>query len=275
MLERYHGGPGSRENGCCPFLMPHIAGSLKALVSNLIDYAGFYPPAALRLERVAEKYEAYRTSPERWMLNRVVLPAAKLAEARMDENWRVSLLVERDPGTLPRQVETLETKLARRLALPTYREAPLENVTDGFVKVRTGGLAPEAIPEPEAVADFLCQAAARRLPFKATAGLHHPIRSLHSLTYAADSPRAVMHGFLNVFTAAAFAWHGADRETVLAVVNEEDAGAFEFLEDELGWRDLRLSTAQVHAARRDFAHSFGSCSFEEPVADLRELGFLP
>src|ERR1019366_6279129 len=96
--KRYHGGPGSRENGGCPFVMPHIAGSLRALVSNLIDYAGFYPPAALPLERVAEKYEAYRTSPERWMLNRVVLPAAKLAEARMDENWRVSLLLERDPG---------------------------------------------------------------------------------------------------------------------------------------------------------------------------------
>jgi hypothetical protein len=84
-----------------------------------------------------------------------------------------------------------------------------------------------------------------------------------------------MHGFLNVFTAAAFAWHGAGRKTVLAVVNEEDAGAFEFLDDELGWRDQRLSTAQVRAARRDFAHSFGSCSFEEPVADLRQLGFLP
>ena len=255
--------------------MPHIAGSLRTLVWNLIDYAGLYPPTALPLERVAEKYEAYRMSPERWMLNRVVLPAAKLAEARMDENWRVSLLVERDPGTLPRQVETLETKLARRLTLPTYCEAPLESLTDGFAKVRTGGLTPEAIPESEAVADFLCQAAARRRPFKATAGLHHPIRSLHPLTYAADSPRAVMHGFLNVFTAAAFAWHGADRETVLAVVSEEDAGAFEFLDDELGWRDQRLSTAQVREARRNFAHSFGSCSFEEPVADLRELGFLP
>ena len=255
--------------------MPHIAGSLRALVSHLIDYAGWYPPAALPLERVAEKYEAYRTSPERWMLNRVVLPAARLSEARMDENWRVALLVDRDPGALPRQVETLETKLATRFSLPTYCEAPLANLTDAFAKVRTGGLMPEAIPESEALADFLCQAAARRLPFKATAGLHHPIRSLHPLTYAADSPIAVMHGFLNVFAAAAFAWHGADRETVLAVVNEEDACAFEFHDDELGWRDLRLSTAQVRTARRHFAHSFGSCSFEEPVADLRELGFLP
>ena len=209
------------------------------------------------------------------MLNRVVLPAAKLAEARMGEDWRISVVVERDPGPLPRQVETLETKLARRLALPVYRELPLENITGGFVKVRTGGLEPEAIPEPDELADFLCQAAARRLPFKATAGLHHPIRAVHSLTYAADSPIAMMHGFLNVFTAAAFAWHGAERETVLAVIGEEDPAAFEFLDDDMGWHYRRLSTAQVRAARRDFAHSFGSYSFEGPVAGLRELGFLP
>src|ERR1039458_1007223 len=61
---------------------------------------------------------------------------------------------------------------------------PDSDLRGGFVKVRTGGLTPEAIPESEAVADFLCRAAARRLPFKATAGLHHPIRSLHPLTYA-------------------------------------------------------------------------------------------
>jgi hypothetical protein len=255
--------------------MPPIAGSLRALVSNLIDYAGYYPPAALPLERAAEKYEEYRTSPERWMLNRIVLPAAKLAEVRMNGDWRISLLINRHPGTLPRQVETLETKLPGQLGLPTYCEVSLEDLTDGFAKLRTGGVSPEAIPESETLADFLIQAAARRLPFKATAGLHHPIRSLQRLTYAVASPVAMMHGFLNAFIAAAFAWHGADRKTVLAVLNEEEAGAFEFRDDELAWRYLRLPTEQVRSARRDFAHSFGSCSFEEPVAGLRQLGFLP
>jgi hypothetical protein len=83
-----------------------------------------------------------------------------------------------------------------------------------------------------------------------------------------------MHGFLNVFTAAAFAWHG-ERAAVTPVLHETDARAFEFLDDELRWRGRRLTTEQVQAARRDFAHSFGSCSFEEPVSDLRELGLLP
>ena len=83
-----------------------------------------------------------------------------------------------------------------------------------------------------------------------------------------------LHGFVNVFAAAAFAWYGED-DLLVPVLSEEDPRAFEFTDDELRWRSRRLSTAQVEIARRDFAHSFGSCSFEEPVADLRELGFLP
>ena len=255
--------------------MPAIAASLEALLSNLIDYAGLYPPAALPLRDVAGKYAAYRASTHGWMLNRLVLPAAKLAEAPLDERWRVTLLVDGEPGELPPQVETLETKLAHGLSLPTYCEAPLEQVTGAFAKLRTGGLTPEAIPAAEAIADFLDRAAVRRVPFKATAGLHHPIRSRHPLTYAADSPRAVMHGFVNVFAAAAFAWHDVGRNQLAAMLAEEDPRAFEFADDELRWRGLRLSTAQIRTARRDFAHSFGSCSFEEPVADLRELGYLP
>jgi hypothetical protein len=255
--------------------MPAIPASLEALLSHLIDYAGLYPPAALPLRDVAERYAAYRASPDAWMLNRVVLPAAKLAEAPLGEGWRVALLVDREPGPLPPQVETLETKLAHRLSLPTYCEAPLERVSGAFAKLRTGGLTPDAIPAPEAIADFLLRAADLRLPFKATAGLHHPIRSLHPLTYTADSPRAVMHGFVNLFAAAAFAWDGAGRDLLIAILTEEDPRAFEFAGDELRWRGRRLPAAQIQTARRDFAHSFGSCSFEEPLAGLRELGYLP
>ncbi len=255
--------------------MPAIPASLQALLASLIDYAGLYPPAALSLVDVAGKYASYRTSPHSWMLNRVVLPSAKLAEAPLDDDWRITLLVDSEPGQLPPQVETLETKLPHRLSLPTYCEAPLEHVTGAFAKLRTGGLTPDAIPSPETIADFLHRAAERRIPFKATAGLHHPIRSLRPLTYAADSPRAVMHGFINVFTAAAFAWRHADRGLLVSLLNEEDPSAFEFPGDELRWRGHRLTTEQIQSARSEFAHSFGSCSFEEPVADLRELGYLP
>ena len=93
------------------------------------------------------------------------------------------------------------------------------------------------------------------------------------MTYAPNAPRAVMHGFVNVFTAAAFAWHG-ELELLLDLLNDDDPHAFAFRAEELSWRGHALTTAQVEEARRDFAHSFGSCSFEEPIADLRELGWL-
>jgi hypothetical protein len=234
---------------------------MRALLANLIDYAGLYPPASLELPVVLEKYESYLASPESWMLNRLVLPAAKLPEVRLGSHWRVTLLVDGEPGPLPAQIETLETKLAHGLSRPTYCEAPIGDIQGAFAKVRTGGLTAESIPPSEVLADFLCAAASRRMAFKATAGLHHPIR-------------AAMHGFVNVFVAAAFAWHAAERGVVLDVLNDGDAGSFQFLDGELRWRGRSVTTVEIASARRDFAHSFGSCSFVEPVADLRALGLL-
>src|SRR6185503_5093525 len=103
---------------------------------------------------------------------------------------------------------------------------------------------------------------------------HHPLRSVYPLNYLPDSPQETMHGFLNVFTAAAFAWFGAAREMVSDILEETAAGAFRFGDSALQWRDHSLSVEQIRAARRDFAHSFGSCSFEEPVSDLRRLDLI-
>ncbi len=255
--------------------MARIPGSLRALLSHLIDYAGLYPPAALPLGAVLDKYEGFLHLPESWILNRLVLPHSALRETRLRPNWHVTLLVEEEPGPLPPQVETLETRLAHRLSLPTYCEAPLNQIGAAFAKLRTGGVTPESIPPAGRVADFLVEAAAGGMAFKATAGLHHPIRSSRPLTYAPDSDRAVMHGFLNLFVAAGFAWQGMHRDVVLEILNESDPGAFHFRDDELCWRASNLSRAQVEAARRHFAHSFGSCSFDEPISDLRDLGLFP
>jgi hypothetical protein len=255
--------------------MPRPTGSLQALLANLIDYAGLYPPAALPLPIVLERYRGFRASPEKWMLRRLVLPAAKLPDATLDADWPVTVLADEEPGPLPQQVETLETKLANGLSLPTYCEVPLAELAGGWAKVRTGGLTPETIPSSRQLAAFLFEAAARRVPFKATAGLHHPIRSVHALTYAPDSPRATMHGFLNVFAAAAFAWHGMDHGHIEELLDETDPAALDFHDEDLYWNDHHITAAQIVEARRAFAHSFGSCSFEEPVTELRELGLLP
>ena len=253
--------------------MPRVPASLRALLKSLIDYAGLYPPASLPLPIVLERYRSFRASPEAWMLNRLVLPASKLGEAGLAPEWRVTLLAEEDPGPLPPEVETIETRNRElRSELPVYYEGTAERRN---AKIRTGGLTPDSIPGAAEVAAFLHRAAERRLPFKATAGLHHPMRSERRLTYAQDSPVAAMHGFLNVFAAAALAWNGADAATLEALLEERDPAALQFGHEGLRWRGRTVTTEQVAEARRDFAHSFGSCSFEEPVSELRQLGLLP
>jgi hypothetical protein len=142
-------------------------------------------------------------------------------------------------------------------------------------KVRTGGVVPEAVPETADLARFVAACAAAFVPFKATAGLHHPVRAEHALTYARDSPRAVMHGFLNVFSAAAFARARAPLADLEAVLDEQDPSAFRLGDEALAWRHLRVPSDALAATRAGFACSFGSCSFAEPVADLRALGILP
>jgi len=142
-------------------------------------------------------------------------------------------------------------------------------------KVRCGGVTPEAIPEIEPLAAFITAAAPARVPFKATAGLHHPIRGEHALTYEPDAPRAVMHGFVNVFLAAAMAMAGkADEKTVQVILRETDADAFRVTSTEASWRDVSITIGELADARQRFSVCYGSCSFREPIEDLRALSWL-
>ena len=94
----------------------------------------------------------------------------------------------------------------------------------------------------------VCREAA--VPFKATAGLHHPL---------AEQGR---HGFLNVLAACAF---------------EEDAaleGAVELDQGSLRWSGRRAEAEELTRVRREQLVAVGSCSFFEPVQELQELGIL-
>jgi hypothetical protein len=141
-------------------------------------------------------------------------------------------------------------------------------------KLRTGGVTPDAIPEATTVARFLLACARAGVMCKATAGLHHPLHGAHRLTYAADSPTALMHGFINVFLAAALARELVDLDTLVALLEERDARQIVWHDDHVRWRDHQIDTNAIASTRASFASSFGSCSFEEPVADLAQLGWL-
>jgi len=206
------------------------------------------------------------------MLGRLVVRASELKDVPGEFDGLLSVLSETDIE----RAGAMETSRALRTSKPTYCEVPVEGLdevkrAEGFAKIRTGGVTEEAIPSVESVASFLVACAERRIAFKATAGLHHPIRAVHALTYESNAPQAFMHGFLNVFLAAAFAWHG--KQNVEAILGETDPSAFRF-GDAARWRDWSLTAEEVAIARSEFVHSFGSCSFEEPVDELRALRFL-
>jgi hypothetical protein len=143
-----------------------------------------------------------------------------------------------------------------------------------WAKIRTGGVTPDAFPTARQIARFLSRAAELSVPFKATAGLHHPICGDYPLTYAEDAPQGGMFGFLNVFGAAAFAQNRMNERLLGELVEEGDTSALQFTEDTLAWRGHALTAKQIASARASLGLSFGSCSFEEPVDGLRAAGLL-
>jgi hypothetical protein len=231
-----------------------------------------FPPASLSREAAMNCYSRYRTGEHAWMLGRFVIAATQVDELSGEVDWQFAVLSDADH---PR-ADAIESKKIISTAKPTYCEVSIEQLGEvqkakSFAKLRTGGVTPDTIPSLESVASFITGCAERRLPFKATAGLHHPIRSMQRLTYDPDACSAMMHGFINVFLAAAFAWRG-DRQ-IQRILAETDTSAFRF-DDRAYWRDQSLSSEQIAESRREFAHSFGSCSFEEPIEDLRAIGWL-
>lgn len=142
-------------------------------------------------------------------------------------------------------------------------------------KIRTGGLTPEAFPPTKAIIRFVRTCLAANVPFKATAGLHHPIRCFRPLTYEANSPQGTMHGFLNLFLMTAFAREGYRPTLLHDVMEEEFEEVFRFEDKSVTWRDeYVLTDVQIDSMRSQALQSFGSCSFDEPVSDLQKLGIL-
>jgi hypothetical protein len=59
-----------------------MTASLRALLTNVIDYAGLFPPASLSLDQSIRNYARYLAQDDRWMLGRFICPAARLQELR-------------------------------------------------------------------------------------------------------------------------------------------------------------------------------------------------
>lgn len=137
------------------------------------------------------------------------------------------------------------------------------------LKIRCGGTTPEAFPTAERIAFFidLCRTASLR--WKATAGLHHPYPRWD------ENLQVWQHGFLNVFVAGILARiHALDQPTLVEILADRKGQFFRFQDNKIRWKSWACTTVQIQESRGTFATSFGSCSFEEPVADLLEMGLL-
>jgi hypothetical protein len=138
----------------------------------------------------------------------------------------------------------------------------------GF-KLRCGGLETAAIPSDDDVAFSLMRCRDHQVPFKATAGLHQALRHFDVQL------KSQVHGFLNVFGAGVLAHARRLTEPqVRLLVADEVPKDFAFDEKGFHWRDLHTTSAEIALARKNLVLSFGSCSFEDPLEDLRNLGLL-
>ena len=240
------------------------------MFERLIDHAALFPPASMSLPDALAEDRLARESPHAGLLNRFVVPAARLAElpaeraplsvvlagvddaelvAGADGVEAVELVLD---GPRPLSADLVATYGALQpLGVETYFELVLDEswrdsvpaaigavaAVGGRVKLRCGGA---TLPSVEQVALVIACCREAGVPFKATAGLHHPVR------------RGEEHGFLNLLAATT-----APPSQLESVLSETDGTAL-----------------QVSDAGRALFTSFGSCSWREPLEGLRELGLL-
>lgn len=141
-------------------------------------------------------------------------------------------------------------------------------------KVRTGGVTANMFPSAPDLVRFMMACKRNDVAFKATAGLHHPLRASYQLTYEPDSGHATMFGFLNVFLAAAFVRSGMSDDHAIELLLEDSPRSIRFEDDGVTWRSHEVSSEDLRMTRERFATSFGSCSFEEPVDDLKGIRLI-
>jgi|GEM_PF-1556 len=330
--------------------------SVRALLANVIDYAGLFPPANLPMDEAIRNYARYRQEPESWILGKFICPATMLGSLasyqdtlfsagppfafsilgkggktneefleNLDADLQAVAEFQKRHGNRV-QIDSFEVKLPildlrgaldgetyilplegrellesaagkfenRNLAgVRVYFESDLEPAWStrirsiigtlaylrilerwpsaeppGF-KLRCGGLQATAFPTTEQVATVVDTCRRQYVPFKATAGLHHPIRR-----YVA-SVKTKMHGFLNLLVATALCrGKQSNIEQMKAILEEEDGKEFVFDDKKCGWRGITADMNAIRFARTLF-RSFGSCSLDEPREDLSAAGLLP
>ena len=240
-------------------------------------------------EEAAGERSSQRAGGQPWRLSALVGP-----DLAGDLN-QIADFQRRHPGTAPGMtVDTIEAKADGVNAiqetmrsvpgrLQVYFELPIERDPIDLLatvarvgaraKVRTGGVTAPAFPSTVSLARFIHGCVRAKVPFKATAGLHHALRAEYRLTYEEGSDTGVMFGFLNLFLATALARNGMAEAETCEILEESSPAALRIDDGAISWRDRRFDRDTLGRARESII-SFGSCSFTEPIDELQSLHWL-
>ena len=281
------------------------------LLRGLLDDASLFPPASLAMPTAVAAHRRHQDAWYSQLCGPFVCAQTRLADLRTALTTancaaiELSLVVTGGASAVPGALDEVAADPRLRLravevpaakdgdladavravvdaldstplaAAAGYVEIPLRAVADPAIaerllaivdsrgyrpKLRTGGVTAGAFPDEATLASCLTAVIDRRTPFKCTAGLHHAVR------HTAADTGFEHHGFLNVLLAVAAASRGASTEDVADLLAERDAAT-------VAARIAALDDDAIADSRYLFI-SFGTCSTDEPVADLLALGLL-
>ncbi|MDQ1601519.1 MAG: hypothetical protein QOD68_2993 [Actinomycetota bacterium] len=268
------------------------------LLAGLVDDAALFPPGNAPMPVALAEHARYRHAPWSAAIGPFLCPASRIEELvallPADQDIRVALVNDvtdsaalhaRSAALRMTALAWLETRhdllgedpdavaggSGRTAGAPfAYLEVPrtgfdaaLDLVGDAqpfqAAKYRTGGVTPEAFPSERELAAFLVACAARGVPFKLTAGLHHAVRST-------TDEGLEQHGLLNVLVATRVAQTGGSVDDVAVPLALRSADPLVgFVEH---W-DEGTCTGVRSAFR-----SFGCCGVTDPLGDLATVGLL-
>jgi hypothetical protein len=266
---------------------------------GLCDDAAVFPPGLAPLADAVPAHRAHRASSYAPLVGPLVLPASALDDlypllrGHADTPLDLSITAPGGPceaakamtaaADLPVDLRGLEVAVPPGMEpdeffrllgavgdVPVFVEVPRDERRPSIIaavaelghraKFRTGGVKAQLYPSPDELAAAIKAVVDADVPFKATAGLHHPVRNTDPETGFHQ------HGFLNLLLATDAAADRRPVEELSALLADRDAAA-------VAARVADLGEERTAAARARFL-SFGTCSITDPLNELADLGLL-
>lgn len=255
--------------------------TLRSALTGLFDDAGLFPPTRRPMAAALMSHERAREGPHGSFLGPFLCPVTRLEEldacvaaGRPMPNelgvvaYPSDLWVKRavsHPGVVHIEAPLNMRLPAEASRVRRYLELPPQCDVDvavdavvrarAFAKIRCGGVTPDAVPSVQRLAHALVACAGRGVSLKATAGLHHPFARNDAAI------GAILHGFVNLLAAASSAVAGAPLDEVREILG---------LREDDGDRVV----AHVDRRARELVVAIGTCSLDDPVDALEDLGVL-